>query len=166
MKKEINITSYHSYLATTLNHPNKQLRWSEVKQAVVEVNWGQRLVRALHPSKRLAEDIMLIEKVIEMRDHAKEGSPFKLLGKATFEFTSDALESLDHKIRCVQQEVVLTQRSLRSKKFGDDQVFLYAFGKTGDYEQFPSWKDAAKIFYKGQIHPKYQEQQFPPIWSC
>ena len=149
MKKEISIKHYHEYIATSVNHGDKQLKWSDKRQAIVSVNWGERLVRALHPTKRLAEDIRLTEKVIEMRDDAKPNAPFKLLGRASFAFSNKALKTIDYRIRCVEQQCVISSRTAASKGFGQ-QKFLYGFGLPGQYQEWDSTKEAFDLFYDRQ----------------
>ena len=158
MKREIRINNFHQAIASVLNHSERELRYSEKQDALIPVSWGWKLVRAISPAKRLRDDIITTEKIIAMRDRAKDGSPFKRLGQANYDFSSPALELLDRKIRCVEQEVVLTSQSLGSKNFKPETKFLYAFGKTGNYEQFDSWQQAAQIFYGTPIKTEQ--------WDC
>lgn len=152
MKKEINIkiNDFHEFLAEKINHPERSLKWSSKKGAVVECNWGQRLVRHLYPARKLAQDVQLVERVVEMRNNAPQGSPFKLLGRAQYAFTNKSLKTLDYQIRCIEQGCVLGSRALASKDFGE-RKFFYEFGAVGNYEEWNSTREAADLFYDRQM---------------
>ena len=161
MKKEIRINHYHEVLASVLNHPKRELIFCPKKDALVSVSWGWKVVRAISGSTRLKQDIMATEKIIAMRDSLKnKNAPFARLGQANYDFTSPGLAMLDRRIRCVSQEVTVCSQTLGSKGYKPETKFLYAFGATGSYEPFLSWKDAAQIFYDQPAKAKTE------TWDC
>ena len=160
MKKEIRINHFHEVLSSLINHPERELKYSEKHDALISVNWGWRAVRAISGSKKLAQDILTTEKIIQMRNELKnKNAPFARLGQASYDFSSPGLAILDRRIRCVEQEVVVSSQSLGSKGYSPETKFMYSWGATGNFEPFENWQAAAQIFY--DLPPKPAEH-----WDC